>query len=72
MTNSSLRLLATAALIEGKPSQSIPMYGTERIGAPVTAFVKIGEKDKMVKSLVHQPDFVIVLDSLLGKTVDIT
>ncbi|MBL7167185.1 pyruvate ferredoxin oxidoreductase subunit gamma [Candidatus Bathyarchaeota archaeon] len=66
------RLLATAAFLEDKHSQSIPMYGTERRGAPVTAFVRIGEKDKMVRSLIHEPDYVVVLDSLLRKTVNIT
>ena len=66
------RLLATAALIEGKYCQSIPMYGTERRGAPVTAFVRIGEKNKMVRSLIHEPDYVVVLDPLLRKTVNVT
>ena len=66
------RLLATAAFLEGKHSQSIPMYGTERRGAPVTAFVRIGEKEKMVRSLIHEPDYVVVLDPLLRKTVNVT
>ena len=66
------RILATAAFLEGKHSQSIPMYGTERRGAPVTAFVRIGDKDKMVRSLVHDPDYVVVLDPLLRKSVNIT
>ena len=58
------RILATAAFLEGKHSPSISMYGTERRGAPVTAFVRIGEKDRMVRSLVHEPDYVVVLDPL--------
>ncbi len=66
------RLLATAAFLEGHHSQSIPMYGTERRGAPVTAFVRIGEKDQMVRSLIHEPDYVVVLDPLLRKSVNIT
>jgi len=66
------RVLAIAAFMEGLHSQSIPMYGTERRGAPVTAFVRIGEKNRMVRSLVHEPDYVVVLDSLLRNTVDIT
>ena len=66
------RILATAAFLEGNHSQSIPMYGTERRGAPVTAFVRIGEKDQMVRSLIHEPDYVVVLDPLLRKTVNIT
>ena len=71
-TVTASRLLATAAFLEGKHSQSIPMYGTERRGAPVTAFVRIGERKKMVRSLIHEPDYVVVLDPLLRKTVDIT
>jgi 2-oxoacid:acceptor oxidoreductase gamma subunit (pyruvate/2-ketoisovalerate family)/2-oxoacid:acceptor oxidoreductase delta subunit (pyruvate/2-ketoisovalerate family) len=66
------RVLAIAAFLEGSHSQSIPMYGTERRGAPVTAFVRIGEKKRMIRSLVHEPDYVIVLDSLLRNSVDIT
>lgn len=66
------RVLAIAAFLEGKHSQSIPMYGTERRGAPVTAFVRIGEKNRMVRSLIHEPDYVIVLDPLLRNSVDIT
>jgi 2-oxoacid:acceptor oxidoreductase gamma subunit (pyruvate/2-ketoisovalerate family)/2-oxoacid:acceptor oxidoreductase delta subunit (pyruvate/2-ketoisovalerate family) len=66
------RLLAIAAFFEGNHSQSIPMYGTERRGAPVTAFVRIGEKEKMVRSLIHEPDYVVVLDPLLRKTINIT
>jgi 2-oxoacid:acceptor oxidoreductase gamma subunit (pyruvate/2-ketoisovalerate family)/2-oxoacid:acceptor oxidoreductase delta subunit (pyruvate/2-ketoisovalerate family) len=66
------RVLAIAAFIEGHHSQSIPMYGTERRGAPVTAFVRIGEKNRMVRSLVHKPDYLVVLDPLLRNTVDIT
>lgn len=38
----------------------------------MTAFVRIGEKNKMVRSLIHEPDYVVVLDPLLRKTVNIT
>jgi 2-oxoacid:acceptor oxidoreductase gamma subunit (pyruvate/2-ketoisovalerate family)/2-oxoacid:acceptor oxidoreductase delta subunit (pyruvate/2-ketoisovalerate family) len=66
------RVLAIAAFLEGHHSQSIPMYGTERRGAPVTAFVRIGEKSRMVRSLVHEPDYVVILDPLLRNTVNVT
>ena len=65
------RVLAIAAFLEGNHSQAIPMYGTERRGAPVTAYVRIGEKNRMIRSLVHNPDYVVVLDPLLRKTVDV-
>jgi 2-oxoacid:acceptor oxidoreductase gamma subunit (pyruvate/2-ketoisovalerate family) len=38
------RIVAIAAYEEGKYSQAIPMYGTERRGAPLTAFVRIDDK----------------------------
>jgi pyruvate ferredoxin oxidoreductase gamma subunit len=66
------RVLAIAAFLEGHHSQSIPMYGTERRGAPVTAFVRIGDKNKMIRSLVHNPDYVVILDPLLRNTVNVT
>jgi pyruvate ferredoxin oxidoreductase gamma subunit len=61
------RLIATAAYEEGKYSQAIPMYGTERRGAPVTAFVRIDDKRVRERELVHNPDISIVLDPLLAQ-----
>jgi pyruvate ferredoxin oxidoreductase gamma subunit len=61
------RLIATAAYEEGKYSQAIPMYGTERRGAPLTAFVRIDDKRVRERELVHEPDISIVLDPLIAK-----
>ncbi len=60
------RLLATAAYFDGKFSQAIPMYGTERRGAPLTAFVRIDDVRVRERELVHEPDIVTVLDPLLS------
>jgi 2-oxoacid:acceptor oxidoreductase gamma subunit (pyruvate/2-ketoisovalerate family)/2-oxoacid:acceptor oxidoreductase delta subunit (pyruvate/2-ketoisovalerate family) len=60
------RLLATASYFDGKFSQAIPMYGTERRGAPLTAFVRIDDIRVRERELVHEPDIVIVLDELLS------
>lgn len=60
------RLLATAAYIDGKFSQAIPMYGTERRGAPLTCFVRIDDIRVRERELVHNPDIVVVLDPLLS------
>jgi 2-oxoacid:acceptor oxidoreductase gamma subunit (pyruvate/2-ketoisovalerate family)/2-oxoacid:acceptor oxidoreductase delta subunit (pyruvate/2-ketoisovalerate family) len=67
-----VRLLATALYHEGKFTQGIPMYGTERRGAPVVSFLRIDEGRIHERDLVHEPDMVIVLDPLLGKTVAVT
>lgn len=61
------RILATAAYEEGKYSQAIPMYGTERRGAPLTAFVRIADERVKERELVHNPDISIVLDPLIAK-----
>jgi pyruvate ferredoxin oxidoreductase gamma subunit len=60
------RLLAEAAYIDGKFSQAIPMYGTERRGAPLTAYVRLDDQRVRERELVHSPDMVIVLDPLLS------
>ena len=67
-----VRIIASAIHLEGKYTQAIPMYGTERRGAPVVAFCRIDDKRIRERDLVHKPDIVVVLDPLLGKTVDVT
>ncbi len=68
----AVRILASAVHLEGKYTQAIPMYGTERRGAPVVAFCRIDDSRIRERDLVHDPDMVVVLDPLLGKTVDVT
>jgi len=59
-------LLATAAYYDGKFSQAIPMYGTERRGAPLSCFVRVDDVRVRERELVHEPDIVLVLDPLLS------
>ena len=61
------RLVAIAAYEEGQYSQAIPMYGTERRGAPLTAFVRIDDQRVRERELVHNPDISVVLDPLIAK-----
>jgi len=67
-----VRVLATALYFDGKFTQGIPMYGTERRGAPVTSFLRISEERVNERDLVHEPDMVVVLDPLLGRSVPVT
>ena len=64
---SGARIIATAAYEEGKYSQAIPMYGTERRGAPLTAFVRLDDVRVRERELVYNPDISIVLDPLIAK-----
>jgi pyruvate ferredoxin oxidoreductase gamma subunit len=68
----SAELLAQAAISEGKYAQAFPAFGAERRGAPVTAFVRVDTKPIRVRAEITEPDIVVLLDSSLLRTVDIT
>jgi len=60
-------LLATAAFEDGKHSQAFPAFGSERMGSPVQAFVRISDQPVTTRTQVYEPDIVIVQDpTLLG------
>ena len=64
-------ILADALFREGKYSQKIPVYGAERRGAPVVAFVRFDEKPITLTCGVYNPDCIVVLDPKLQKTVNV-
>jgi len=68
----AVKILASAIHLEGKFTQAIPMYGTERRGAPVSAFCRVDDTRIRERDLVHDPDIVVVLDPLLNRSVDVT
>lgn len=61
-------LLAIAAAKDGKWSQAFPFFGTERAGAPVTAFCRIDNKAIRRRDHVYKPDYVLVLEPSLIDT----
>jgi pyruvate ferredoxin oxidoreductase gamma subunit len=58
-------LLSVAAFLEGKHAQAFPTFGSERMGAPVTAFCRISDRPIRSREPVAQPDAVIIQDSTL-------
>ena len=54
--------IAEAAYLEGKYVQSFGIYGAERRGAPVTAFVRVGNRPEMPRCQIQQPDIVVSFD----------
>ncbi len=66
------RILALAAFKENKYVVSFPFFGTERRGAPVTAFTRIDEEQILLKTQIYNPDYVIILDPYVLKTGDVT
>jgi len=65
-------IIADAFFREGKEVQSFPMFGVERRGAPVAAFIRVDEKPIRVKCEIEEPDYVLVLDPTLTEAVDVT
>ncbi|HDL15110.1 MAG TPA: pyruvate ferredoxin oxidoreductase, partial [Euryarchaeota archaeon] len=48
-------LLAMASFFDGKYSQAFPSFGTERRGAPVTAFARISDSFIRIRSQIYFP-----------------
>jgi len=65
------RLVALAAIRDGKYATAFPFYGAERRGAPVVSFVRIDEKPIRISSQIRQPDMVVVLDGSVMETIDV-
>ncbi len=60
-------LLSVAAFLEGRHAQAFPSFGSERTGAPVVAYCRIGEREIRTHAPIARPDAVIVQDpTLLG------
>lgn len=71
-TKTASLLLADAAFNTGSYVQGFPEYGPERMGAPITAYNRISKNPIRVHSNIYEPDFVVVVDDTLLKTVDVT
>ncbi len=66
------KILALAAFSEGKYVISFPFFGTERRGAPVTAFTRIDDEPILLKTQIYNPDAVVILDSYVMNSADVT
>jgi pyruvate ferredoxin oxidoreductase gamma subunit len=64
-------LLSLAAFAEGRHAQAFPTFGSERTGAPVTAFCRIDDRIIRVHDPIAEPDAIIVQDPTLLHQVDV-
>ena len=64
-------LLSVAAFDEGHHAQAFPSFGSERTGAPVVAFCRIGDEPIRVREPVVNPNAVVVQDPTLLHHVDV-
>lgn len=63
--------LVYAAVMDNKYGNSIPFFGFERQGAPVTAFVRISDEPIRPKNRIYHPDILIVLDPTIMNAVNV-
>ncbi len=65
-------ILAKAFFKAGYWVQTFPVFGVERRGAPVEAYLRLDKTKIRIRSNVYTPDHVLVQDPKLLHTVDIT
>jgi pyruvate ferredoxin oxidoreductase gamma subunit len=63
--------MAITAFHGGRHSLSFPTFGSERMGAPVTAFVRIDEREIELREPILNPDLLLVLDPTLFHAIDV-
>ncbi len=68
---SASQMMSVAAFHQGRYSQSFPSFGSERMGAPVMAFVRIDDKEIELREPVLDPDLLIVQDPTLFHAIDV-
>ncbi|WP_089107354.1 2-oxoacid:acceptor oxidoreductase family protein [Streptomyces hyaluromycini] len=64
-------LLSVAAFVEGRYAQAFPSFGSERTGAPVTAFCRIDDRPIRVREPVTRPDALVIQDATLLHQVNV-
>lgn len=65
----SAKILASAAIEEGRYAQAFPSFGPERRGAPVVAFCRISDEPVATREPILEPDIIVVHDPLILRTV---
>ncbi len=64
-------MLSIAAFAEDRHAQAIPSFGSERMGAPVVAYVRIDDDPIELTEPVLRPDLLIIQDPTLFHAVDV-
>jgi pyruvate ferredoxin oxidoreductase gamma subunit len=59
------RIVSRAAFLNGRTVQDSPLYGAERRGAPVVAFVRVADGPIYERGYIDDPDIVVVMDDSL-------
>ena len=65
-------ILAKAFFRAGYEVQSFPVFGVERRGAPVEAYLRLNSDKILSRTNVYTPDHVVVQDRTLLQNIDVT
>jgi len=65
-------LLAKAFFNAGYWVQAFPVFGVERRGAPVEAYLRLNKEKILIRSNVYTPNHVVIQDIKLLESVDVT
>ena len=68
---SAAEMLSLAAFDEGRYAQAFPSFGSERMGAPVTAFCRFDDREIRSREPVIEPDALIIQDPTLLHQIDL-
>jgi pyruvate ferredoxin oxidoreductase gamma subunit len=63
------KIVAAAAIYEGRYALAFPEYGAERRGAPVVAYTRIDDEPILEREPITEPDIVVVLDPSLDPKI---
>lgn len=64
--------LARAFFDAGWQVQTFPVFGVERRGAPVEAYLRLDHEKIRLRSGVYTPDHIVVMDAKLMSSIDVT
>lgn len=65
-------MMAKAFFKAGYYVQTFPVFGVERRGAPVEAYLRLAHEKILIRSNVYTPDHIVVQDIKLLSNVDVT
>ena len=64
-------IMVFGAVKGGQHAQSVPYFGFERSGAPVSAFVRLSDTPIWPKTQIYEPDCLMIMDGSLREAVPI-
>ena len=65
---SAAHIVSTTAFLGGYYVQDQPLYGAERRGAPISAFIRISEEPILMRGHISHPNLIIIADDSLLQT----